>query len=159
MGFASFFFFNYVMESNQKFKTRMELFMDEGETGRNEIWYAAFNIIEDNFIIGVGKPAALPVMQEYLGKAMDPHNVFLYVLITTGAVGFFFFMMFIYRLGKELYLSFRDDNNALFLVIYFILLFNMAKAGGFINKTFLWFFFALLIGVAIKFNTLDTNEI
>jgi O-antigen ligase len=159
MGFASFLFFNYVMESNQKFKTRMELFMDEGETGRNEIWYAAFNIIEDNFIIGVGKPAALPVMQEYLGKAMDPHNVFLYVLITSGTIGFFFFMMFIYRLGKSLYLSFRIDKNPLFLVLYFILLFNMAKAGGFINKTFLWFFFAILIGISIKLNSQDKKLI
>jgi O-antigen ligase len=156
---ASVLFFDYVMESNQNFKKRMELFIDEGETGRNEIWDASFNIIEDNFIVGVGKPAALPKMQEYLGKAMDPHNVFLYVLITTGAIGFFFFMMFIYRLGKSLYLNFRVDKNPLFLLLYFILLFNMAKAGGFINKTFLWFFFALLIGASIKFSSEDKKLI
>jgi hypothetical protein len=83
----------------------------------------------------------------------------LYVLITTGAIGFFFFMMFIYRLGKSLYLNFRVDKNPLFLLLYFILLFNMAKAGGFINKTFLWFFFALLIGASIKFSSEDKKLI
>jgi hypothetical protein len=45
-------------------------------------------------------------------------------------------MMFIYRLG---YLSFRVDNNPLFLVLPFHLLFNMKQLGLLIKKTFLWF--------------------
>ena len=143
---ASTWLLNYVMTSNELFAERMDRFIEEGHTGRNEIWDAAYNIIQDNFIIGVGRPGALPVMQQYYGQAMDPHNVFLYVFITTGVVGFLFFMTFIYRLGYRLFKHFRKTNNVLYLVLFAILIFIMSKAGGFINKTFLWFFFALLIG-------------
>lgn len=147
---------NYVMTSNELFAERMDKFIEEGHTGRNEIWDATYNIILDNFIIGVGRPGALPVMQQYYGQAMDPHNVFLYVFMTTGVIGFLFFMTFIYRLGYRLFKHFRKTNNVLYLVLFAILIFIMSKAGGFINNTFLWFFFALLIGST--FNIPNNNN-
>lgn len=141
--------FKYIMSNNENFATRMTLFIEEGETGRNEIWNSTYNIILDNLIIGVGRPGALPVMQQYLGAAKDTHNVFLYVLMTTGIIGFIFFMTFIIRLAIRLYIHFKLTNNVIYIVLFMILLFNMLKAGGFINKTFLWFFFAMLIGSTI----------
>lgn len=140
--------FNYINETNENFSKRINVTLEEGDTGRNEIWDAALLIIEDNLIIGVGKAGAIPVMNEYLGRDKDPHNVYLYVLITSGIVGFSFFMTFIFRLGRDLYKKYKYDKNVLFFVIFLILLFFMFKSGGFINKTFLWFYFALLIGVS-----------
>lgn len=141
--------FNYIMINNDGFNSRMTYFLEEGETGRNVIWEAALNIIQDNIIIGVGRPGAIPVMMEYLGRPMGTHNVFLHVLVTTGVVGFMFFMIFIVRLSLRLYQKYRVDKNMLFIVLYVILLFNMFKSGGFINKTFLWLLFAILIGSTI----------
>lgn len=138
--------FNYIMTTNENFAMRMNFFLEEGNTGRNDLWEGAYSIIMDNLIIGVGRPGALPVMQEYIGRAMDPHNVFLYVLMTTGLIGFVFFMTFLGRLAIRLFKDFKQTNTALYLVLLAILLFNMGKAGGFINSTFLWFFFAVLIG-------------
>lgn len=142
--------FNYVLSTNEKFKKRIEATIEEGDTGRNELWDAAFDIIEDHIFIGVGKAGALPIMGKYSGRAMDTHNVFLYVLVTSGIVGFTFFITYIFRLIFALYKKFKQDNNILYLVLFVILVFNMSKAGGFINKTFLWFFFAILIGAAIR---------
>lgn len=141
--------FNYIMTTNENFAMRMNVFLEEGNTGRNDLWEGAYSIIMDNLVIGVGRPGALPVMQQYIGRAMDPHNVFLYVLMTTGLIGFVFFMTFINRLAIRLFKDFKQTNNAMYLVLLAILLFNMAKAGGFINKTFLWFFFAVLIGSTV----------
>ena len=142
--------FNYIMTTNENFAMRMNVFLEEGNTGRNDLWEGAYSIIMDNLIIGVGRPGALPVMQEYIGRAMDPHNVFLYVLMTTGLLGFVFFMTFLGRLAIRLFKDFKQTNNAIYLVLFAILLFNMAKGGGMINTTFLWFFFAVLIGSTIN---------
>lgn len=142
--------FNYIMTTNENFAMRMNVFLEEGNTGRNDLWEGAYSIIMDNLLIGVGRPGALPVMQQYIGRAMDPHNVFLYVLMTTGLIGFIFFMTFIGRLAIRLFKDFKQINTAMYLVLLAILLFNMAKAGGFINTTFLWFFFAVLIGSTIN---------
>lgn len=150
--------FNYIMKSNELFASRMNVFIEEGNTGRNDLWDGAIQIIRDNLIIGVGRQGALPVMQQYIGRAMDPHNVFLYVLMTTGIIGFTFFMTFIIRLMYRLYLKFKIDKNPLFLVLFAILLFNMSKAGGFIDKTFLWFLSAILIGASLHSYNSKSNE-
>lgn len=143
---VSIWLFNNIMTTNENFAMRMNLFIEEGNTGRNDLWEGAYSVIMDNLVIGVGKPGALHVMQQYIGRAIDPHNVFLYVLMTTGIIGFLFFMTFISRLATRLFKDFKQTNNAMYLVLFAILLFNMSKAGGFINKTFLWFFFAVLVG-------------
>lgn len=142
----SIFFFNLVMRTNLVFRNRIMRTIESGDTGRNQLWDSAFQIIGDNLFIGVGLPGALPVMFQYSGRRMDPHNVFLYVLMTTGIIGFIFFMLFLFRLGKNLFETFKYTKSALFMVVFIVLLFNMFKAGGGINNIFFWFFFAILIG-------------
>lgn len=150
--------FNYIMKSDELFASRMNVFLEEGNTGRNDLWEGAVEIIQDHFIIGVGRQGALPMMRQYIGRAMDPHNVFLYVLMTTGIIGFTFFMTFIIRLMYRLYLKFKIDKNPLFLVLFAILLFNMSKAGGFIGSTFMWFLSAILIGASLHSYNSKSNE-
>jgi O-antigen ligase len=147
---ASYLVYNVIIRDDEKFKSRVLAVIEEGEIGRNDIWKASINIIDDNFLFGVGRMSALPVMQKYSGKAMDPHNVFLYVFLTAGLAGFLFFFFFVFRIGYYVYEDFRKNGNPMYFVIFIILILNMSKAGGFMNKTFLWFILAFLIGSVLN---------
>ena len=137
---------NYIMSVNAAFSERILNTIERGDTGREELWNAAWSIIENNLIMGVGLSGALPEMFRYTGRLMYPHNVFLYVLMTTGVVGLLFYLMFIFRLARNLYRTFKITGQVVFLVMLAVVIFNMAKSGGAINKIFFWFFFAILIG-------------
>ncbi|WP_339839799.1 O-antigen ligase family protein [uncultured Maribacter sp.] len=139
-------FFLFVLANNVDFQRRLLDSVETGDIGRNLAWVGAQKVIENNPIIGVGFPAALPEMYQEIGIAMDPHNVFLYVAMTTGLVGFCFFMIFIWRIAKILFLSYKKNGKIVYLVIFFIIVLNMAKAGGGISMILFYFFFAALIG-------------
>lgn len=143
---ASIFFFLTALQSNAVLQERLIRSVDKGDIGRNDLWKGALMVIENNLTIGVGFPGLLPEMYKYIGRYMDPHNVFLYVLMSTGLIGFTFFMIFIYRLSKSLIKSFKDTGDIIPIVIFLIILINMAKAGGAIGMILFWFFFAVLIG-------------
>lgn len=135
----------YVMESNDLLRGRIMRTVETGETGRNDLWVGAAQIIENNLVLGVGFPGVLPEMYKYSGRFIDPHNVFLYVLISTGLIGFCFYMIFILRVMKNQYIAYKYNGQTVYMVIYAIMLFNMFKAGGGIGKILFWFFFSVLI--------------
>src|SRR5690606_26867197 len=58
--------FNYIMSANELFAERINIFLEEGNTGRNDLWDGAVEIIQDHFIIGVGRQGALPMMNQYI---------------------------------------------------------------------------------------------
>lgn len=142
----SIFFYNFILSTQVDFSTRILRTVETGDTGRKELWLGAIDTIEDNMFLGVGIPGALPEMYKRTGHFNDAHNVFLDVLMTTGIMGFIFYFLFIYRLGKSLSRHFAQNGRIVFLVIFILLLFNMSKSGGGISKILYWFFFAILIG-------------
>ncbi len=136
----------YLLESNPIMAERMLETVEKGDTGRNVLWDAAFNIIGDNIIIGVGFEGVIPMMYKYSGIYLVPHNIFLYVFIAAGLPGIILFMSFLVRLTKLLLLHFKKFGDSLNLVLFVIVIFNMSKQGGSIGKTLFWFFFGVLIG-------------
>lgn len=136
----------YLLESNPIMAERMLETVEKGDTGRNVLWDAAFNIIGDNIIIGVGFEGVIPMMYKYSGINLVPHNIFLYVFIAAGLPGIILFMSFLVRLTKLLLLHFKKFGDSLNLVLFVIVIFNMSKQGGSIGKTLFWFFFGVLIG-------------
>ncbi|MRH99165.1 hypothetical protein GH721_01350 [Kriegella sp. EG-1] len=155
----SVFLFNYIMSVNPDFSNRIERTIDKGDTGREELWSTAWLIIQDNPVFGVGIAGAVPEMFHYTGRMMYPHNVFLYILMTTGIIGLIFFLMFILALARNLYKNFKINNEIVYLVMYVIVLFNMAKSGGAIGKIFFWFFFAILIGSTFSTKYITNNHV
>lgn len=145
-GIISIFLFSYVMQTSELFSRRLSATIESGDIGRNELWATGLQIIEDNLFIGVGLYAEVQMMYQYSGREMGIHNTFLWALMTTGLIGFSFFLLFIYRLGNNLFKTYKATRMVLFLVIYVIVLSNWAKSGGGINKMIFWFFFAILIG-------------
>ncbi len=147
IGFClSAYLFSYILLNDQEFGKRIESSISKGETGgRTHLWVSAYQIIEDNALFGVSTAGLMPMMRKYSGKYTQPHNVFLYVWLTSGVVGFFFFMVFIFRLIKSLYKEFKHTRNVLNLIIFVVILLNMSKSGGSIGFIFAWIFWALLI--------------
>ncbi|MCO5723328.1 O-antigen ligase family protein [Robiginitalea marina] len=158
---ASFFFISQSLDNNPVLKQRMLNTIEKGDTGRNDLWKGAIDIIENNVLIGVGFSGVLPEMYIYSGRYIDPHNVFFYVLISTGIIGFIFFMLFLVRLFRDLYKSYQFTGQTVYMVILIIILFNMAKAGGGIGKILFWFFFAILIGstILIKQDSVNSKKV
>lgn len=139
----------YLLESNPLLAQRFLETVEKGDTGRNVLWDAAFNIIKDNIMIGAGFEGVIPRMYEYSGIYLVPHNIFLYVFIAAGLPGIILFMIFLARLTKLLVAHFKQSGNSLNLVIFVIVIFNMSKQGGSIRKILFWFFFAVLIGSTV----------
>lgn len=144
--FASGFLMLYLLETNPVIAERLTETVETGDTGRNVLWDAAFNIIQDYPIIGAGFGGVIPRMYAYSGISLVPHNIFLYLFISCGVFGVIFFVVFLFRLVKQLFFHFKESGNSLNLVIFVIVMFNMSKQGGSIGKILFWFFFAILIG-------------
>lgn len=151
----------YIMQHNEDFGKRLESSFTSGETGgRSHLWKSALMAIEDNFFLGVGNSGLMPEMQRYSGiRNTVPHNIFLEVWLTSGFLGFFFFMVFISRLFKSLYKEYQYTGNVLNLIIFLVILFNMAKSGGSIGFIFAWIFFAFLIASTIINEPIDQKYI
>ncbi|MGW9686010.1 O-antigen ligase family protein [Flagellimonas sp. 2504JD1-5] len=147
--FASSMLITYMLETNPMMAERMLETVEKGDTGRNVLWDAAFNIIQDNIIIGSGFEGVRPRMFAYSGINLNPHNIFLYIFIACGLPGIILFMIFLVRLIKLLLLYFKKSGDSLNLVIFVIVIFNMSKQGGSIGKILFWFFFAVLIGSTV----------
>ena len=157
--FFALYLFQFIMTTDPEFRQRIERSISQGDTGRNKLWNAAFRVIEDNYVFGVGLPGVLPEMLKYSGKYIEPHSVFLYVFMSTGIIGFIFYMVFILRLGIGLFKKFRQTGAVLFLVIFTVVLLNMAKAGGGIGIIFFWLFFGMLIGYLLLEQNNENKEI
>ncbi|MEP3374499.1 MAG: O-antigen ligase family protein [Maribacter dokdonensis] len=148
----------YLLETNPIIAGRFADTVESGDIGRNSLWEAAVNVIEDHIIIGAGFEGVKPRMYAYSGAFMNPHNIFLYVYIACGLPGIIFFLIFLLRLTKLLFLHFKQNGDSLNLVLFVIVIFNMSKQGGSIGKTLFWFFFAVLIGSTVHILSKDDNK-
>ena len=156
--FGSGILITYLLQSNPLIAERFLATVEKGETGRNVLWDAAFNIIQDNIIIGAGFEGVRPRMYAYSGVNLNPHNVFLYVFIACGLPGIILFIIFLTRLTKLLFRHFKKYGDSLYLVLFVIVIFNMSKQGGSLGKIIFWFFFAVLIGSTIQLMYSDEQE-
>lgn len=139
--------FSFIYTNDVDFRNRIENSIEKGDTsGRTKLWEAAYRIVEDNVIFGVGYPGMMPAMKIYSGINQQPHNLFLELWLTSGIVGLIFFMIFLYRLGIDLIFSTKSYGHALYLAFFIVVLANMVKSGGSVGLIFAWIFFGILIG-------------
>lgn len=143
--------------SNEIFYMRIMKAIEEGQTGRDELWKSSFNIFFDNPFLGVGRSGFLPTMKIYYGSAMAAHNLFLEILASTGIMGFIFFLIFYFNMFKSSYLYYVKEKSILFILLFCVITLHVIKAGGAISSTFVWFIFILIIGSTTVI-TQDTNR-
>lgn len=148
----------YLLETNPVMAERLLTTVETGDIGRNVLWDAAFNIIKDHIVIGAGFEGVKPRMYAYSGAYMKPHNIFLYVWIVSGLPGIILFIIFLTRLTKLLFYHYKKHGDSLNLVLFVIVVFNMSKQGGSIEKTLFWFFFAVLLGSTVHIMNKNEHE-
>ena len=139
--------FSFIYTNDVDFRNRIVNSIERGDTsGRTKLWEAAYRIIQDNIVFGVGNPGMMPTMRIYSGLYQQPHNLFLELWLTSGILGLIFFMTFLIRLGKDLTVSTRNFGHSLYLALFIVVLGNMVKSGGSVGLIFAWIFFGILIG-------------
>lgn len=112
-------------------------------TGRVEIWEAAINIFSNN-VFGVGELGYKNAILIEMGKEIDTHNLFVYLLVTGGGVCLSFFLVFLFKLLKKCILKFRYERNIIDLVIFISMVFVMSKTGGVLTYLIMWYFLATI---------------
>ncbi|WP_282180471.1 O-antigen ligase family protein [Maribacter stanieri] len=160
LGFGLFFagiIYNYVLENNEVLQRRLNRSVESGDA-REVLWSGAFQIFENNPIIGVGFTSLFPEMYKSSGFFLYPHNIFLYVLATTGLLGFFFYITFLFRIFIVLYKSYTVTRSVTYLILFFMIIINLMKVGGGINMMLFWFFFALLLSSALVVSNPKVNR-
>lgn len=123
---------------------RLSVTISEGSLGaREEIWLSVLDIIITNPIVGVGEPGYFQEMTKLTGRAVDPHNLLLYILATGGVLSFVLFMLFYKKLILRTCELLRCKD-----ILPFILLFNITlialKTGGALTYSIMWFIFAVI---------------
>lgn len=118
----------------------------QGDTaGRSQIWTSAFKIFLQHPWLGVGEGGYFTEIYSHEYRYIDAHNLFIYVVVSGGLIGFSLFMMFVARLVNKALIAF-SAGDAFPIILLFNMLFIAAKTGGVLTYLLLWFVFAMVFG-------------
>ncbi len=141
---ASSYFLDKLMESELMYN-RLTQFIDEGNTaGRGEIWDNVIEIASHRPVLGYGTTGFETEMTKIYGGNKDAHNLFLYVMVTTGLIGFSIFMYFLI-LHLIILINELRNGQVLKLVLFVFYVTTVFKAGGVINNKLMWFLLAIIL--------------
>lgn len=119
-------------------------------SGRGEIWKAAIDIFSIN-PFGVGEIGYKVEIERMLGRVIDTHNLFIYLLVTGGFVSLILFIYYLLNLLKLNIHNYKLAKNIMPLIIFFSMIFVMGKTGGVLTYLVMWYFLAT---INIKFNSI-----
>lgn len=105
---------------------------EQGLSGRDRIWAAAFNSFLSNPIFGVGFGLEMENIMDPAGIRWSMHNAYLAVLAETGLVGFGIFLLFVFSIFKMicykiLYSSLEKERFVL-ITIFIVLVFLSTRS-------------------------------
>ncbi|MDR5589336.1 O-antigen ligase family protein [Christiangramia sp. SM2212] len=142
-------FVGYSLEkivSSEIMAKRIEKTMHSQELGpRGEIWSSAFNIFLEKPVLGWGQTGyEKQIMNNFNGIYWDTHNLFLYLMVTTGIIGITIFIFFLFRLIKNSWIYYKINADPIMLVILLFYLTNISKTGAVINNNTMWVLAAII---------------
>lgn len=115
---AAIFLYDLALQS-ETLATRLTETAEEGNiSGRDEIWLSILPLIEDNWIIGVGRTGYIEYITKLYGGIKSPHNVIVEVLAYTGIIGFMLFFGFIGKAFLNAYNYLRKYNEVIPFVFF-----------------------------------------
>lgn len=118
------------------------------DAGRSELSNATLQIWQENPIFGVG---ALEFSRQMFWRfrfSLTVHNLYWYVLVTTGVVGFIIFMTFLSILGYKVIKVRSQEPMA--LVLYIAMLLIASKTGGALAYIIMWYVFSIAETFSLK---------
>ena len=83
------------------------------QNGRFFLWLGFFSLIQENFIFGNGLSGFEKISQDFFGFVESPHNVILEVVLYTGLIGLFLYLIFLYRCFYTGYKLYKNHNELL----------------------------------------------
>ena len=119
---------------------------DETLGHRLPIWEATFPIIYENPWFGNGASGYEANIMQKLTKFRATHNIYLWVLVETGIVGSFAFLLLMFRLGRAALMVNRTIKSPIFLSIWFSYMVFFFTGGGVFATFDLWVIMAILVG-------------
>jgi len=136
---------NQIVQSQVIYKRLMEA-TEEGDLGsRGLIWRHAWEVYEKSPLIGFGNTGFEREMTLVHGHFKDTHNLFLYVMVTTGIIGLVIFLYFLYFHLKSAIRFYKSEGDIIKLAILLFYLTTVFKAGGIINDKTMWLLLSLII--------------
>lgn len=138
---------------------RLEDSFEYGDSGGREILnYYAFQIFEDNPFIGKGIIGFVNEMFRRYDETRTVHNLYLYILATSGIVGFTAFCAFSYSLIKKSWNIRKKEHLPLVLLMFIYLL--AYKTGGVLTYLLMWYLFAVIISfINLEFYERRSNSV
>ncbi|WP_338213532.1 O-antigen ligase family protein [Halopseudomonas aestusnigri] len=122
----------------------------QGDTaGRSKIWGSALEIFVENPWIGVGEGGYFTEIYSKEYRFIDAHNLFIYVLVSSGLIGFLVFTVFLTWLTRNSIASLRNGEALQFVLLFNILLIS-AKTGGALTYLLLWFVLSMVSVKGLK---------
>ena len=118
---------------------------DFSEMGRFSLWIGFFSLIFENLIFGNGYSGFDLIAFQYFGFVESPHNVLLEVMLYTGLIGFFLYILFLSRIFLASYKLFKLKKRILPTVIIPIALAFIIILQG-LNEKICWLILAYIIG-------------
>lgn len=112
-------------------------------SGREKLNSYSIQIFEEYPLIGKGVIGFTEEMNLRFNEVLTVHNLYIYILATSGIIGFIFFISFLVIL---LIKSIRIRRlNHLPLVIFVFIFFLAYKTGGILTYLLMWYLFAVII--------------
>jgi O-antigen ligase len=115
---------------------------------REELWLNAVDIFVDN-PWGIGEKAYFREAKSRIGRALDTHNLFLYILVTGGVLGIVFFLIFLTRVFRLMVAQIKK-RQIITPIIYFVLVLLISKTGGVLTYLVLWYSLAFVTGYRLN---------
>lgn len=137
---------------------RVSHFFESGDITREKNWNSAYSVINDNFLFGVGLGDGVTEMQTYrevdswiYDSKLNAHNQYLEEFVSTGFVGEFFFLLFIF--STFWYIKDKFLSTSFLLILVFIMI-----TESILNRQIGVILFSFLISLII-FDKVMKNEI
>jgi len=138
-------FLNY-LNSFEVLQNRLQRTYEGGDTGeRFEIWKNVLDIYLDYPIFGIGDAGYQYEMSNRFNEIIDPHNLFIYIMVYGGTVGIFLFLWFYINLLKKAFLSWKINKSSIYLALFFVVTFVNSKSGGIIDDKITWVLYAYIL--------------
>jgi O-antigen ligase len=114
------------------------------QNGRFFLWFGFLSLAQENLIFGNGLSGFEKITQDFFGFVESPHNVLLEVVLYSGLIGLFLYLIFLYRCFYTGYKLYRDSKELLpILLIPSVIAYIMFLQA--LSEKVVWLIFAYII--------------
>lgn len=100
------------LQQQELLMARMQTTIDEGNmSGRDYIWQVYLQLIAEHPVLGLGFSGWNTYALQVFGLIRSPHNVIIEVLLYSGVIGLFFFVILLVSVYKNAYVMLKHKGN------------------------------------------------